>query len=95
MHSDVNPDSRPQAWRIAEADLEIGRELAAGAAGTVHVGRYAGHTVAVKVLKQPLDPELNPDVAVDFVRQLSDIPFGNLSRISQLCRPPKAPTPLS
>jgi hypothetical protein len=57
------------AWKIAEGDVAIGAELAAGAFGVVHDGTFAGLRVAVKVLKKPLDEELYPDVGREFARE--------------------------
>jgi len=57
------------AWKIEEEDVQIGTVLASGAFGVVHDGKFAGLRVAVKVLKQPLDEELYPDVERDFTRE--------------------------
>ena len=61
------------AWQIKICDVELGPAVAEGAAGTVHDGRYAGHRVAVKVLKRPVDPELSPEVAEDFARECATL----------------------
>ena len=61
------------AWQIKVCDVELGPAVAEGAAGTVHDGRYAGHRVAVKVLKRPIDPELSPEVAEDFARECATL----------------------
>ena len=58
-----------EAWRIAEADITLGKEIAAGGFGIVYAGSYAGLRVAVKVLKSSLDEELSPDVSRDFARE--------------------------
>ena len=43
------------AWQIKKDDAQVEQLMAEGAAGKVHAGWYAGHKVAVKVLKQALD----------------------------------------
>ena len=61
------------AWEIQFRDVELGPEVAEGAAGRVHTGGYAGHRVAIKVLRQPLDLELDPGGAVDFARECATL----------------------
>jgi serine/threonine protein kinase len=61
------------AWEIEFCDVELGPEVAAGAAGRVHTGGYAGHRVAVKVLRQPLDPKDDPVGAEDFARECATL----------------------
>lgn len=61
--------SRRAAWQIKFGDVTLGSAVAEGAAGKVHTGQYAGHRVAIKVLKRPLNLELDPDGAEDFARE--------------------------
>ena len=57
------------AWQIKKDDVTVEQLMAEGTSGKVHAGWYAGHKVAVKVLKQALDPELGPEVTEDFARE--------------------------
>ena len=60
------------AWLIHEVDVIIGQLLAEGGFGKVFSGQYGGHRVAIKVLKQPLDPELSGP-ADDFARECATL----------------------
>ena len=57
------------AWQVDKDDVKVEQLVANGAVGKVHAEWHAGHKVAVKVLKQALDPELSPEVAEDFARE--------------------------
>ena len=61
------------AWQLNEADTTLKDLMAEGAYGKVYEGAYAGHRVAIKVLKQALDPELSPEVAEDFARECATL----------------------
>ena len=58
-----------RAWQIKPADVELGEPMAEGATAIVHKGLFAGHIVAIKILKNRLDPELNPEIAEDYARE--------------------------
>ena len=56
-----------------QADATFKDLMAEGGYGKVYEGAYAGHRVAIKVLKQALDPELSPEVAEDFARECATL----------------------
>lgn len=56
------------AWMVNEDSVRFGRKIAEGNYGFVKEGHYAGHKVAIKTLKRPLDDD-DPEVALDFGRE--------------------------
>ena len=70
LSSELPPPPLPhpalQVWQIPEDHVKFESLLAAGAFGEVWRGAYGGQTVAIKLLKRPLDDEFDPEAAEDY-----------------------------
>merc|ERR1711991_184543 len=54
------------SWAIPPEEIHIESMLAEGTNAVVHKGKYRGQVVAIKVLKQPLDPAQMKDFTQEF-----------------------------
>ena len=60
---------KAELWQIPEDHVKFVTLLASGGFGDVWKGRYGGQAVAIKLLKRPLDDELDPEAAEEYERE--------------------------
>ena len=53
-------------WDIPESEVKIGKTLGDGTNAVVYIGKYRGQDVAIKELKQTLDPVQMKDFQTEF-----------------------------
>ena len=67
----IIPQSRASFLEIASAEVELGQEIGRGAFARVHLGRWRGQEVAVKLLDAGLAPHRAASAAEELLRELA------------------------